>query len=112
MKISGKKLKYALKVKDLTQLEASEKLGVSRQTLSTWLSKEELDTDSLHLVKTKLDIDLDKNILNEPEEEYRVTNHTQDLIDQLKDRLKKQDEMYQVIIDAKNEIIDLLKYKK
>lgn len=56
--ISGKKLRIALRSADITQEAAARKLGVSRQTLSVWAKSEELSSEIVHNVKTKLGIDL------------------------------------------------------
>lgn len=58
VKISGLKFKKALKVADLTQQDAANLIGVSRQTVNTWTKLEEIDERTLQLVKSKLNIDL------------------------------------------------------
>lgn len=58
MKVSGKELKLALKMGELTQEIAAKRLGISRQTLNTWLKNDEISEDILHKVKRVLDIDL------------------------------------------------------
>lgn len=66
---TGKELKNAIKGKGLTVQEAADKLGISRQTLSTQFGKAEVDPDLLQNVKTKLKI-----LLNEGyEANYTVT---------------------------------------
>lgn len=60
MTIKGIILKKALKSLDLTQQDAADKLGVSRQTVVNWCGKAELDIEILHIVKTNLGIDLEK----------------------------------------------------
>lgn len=59
MIVTGKELKKALRIADLSQAKAAEMLGVSRQTLNTWLSKAKISPDVLAKVKTVLKIDLD-----------------------------------------------------
>lgn len=58
MKVSGKELKLALKMGELTQEIAAKRLGISRQTLNAWLKNDEISEDILHKVKRVLDIDL------------------------------------------------------
>lgn len=60
MIVKGIILKKALKSLDLTQQDAADKLGVSRQTVVNWCGKAELDIEILHIVKTNLGIDLEK----------------------------------------------------
>lgn len=57
MKISGKLLKKALKIADITQAEAASRLSTTRQSLSRWLSYEELPDDIVQSVMSKLNID-------------------------------------------------------
>lgn len=65
MKISGKKLKLAIKYADLTQEQAAIKLGTTRQTLGTWFKYGELPDDILHNVKSKLNISLTNDVLSD-----------------------------------------------
>ena len=68
MIINGKKLRTALRSADITQEAAARKLGISRQTLSVWVKTEELSSDILQNVKSKLGIDLsDENLKNDVE---------------------------------------------
>lgn len=89
MKISGKKLKTALRVANITQQEAADILEVSRQTVNSWISKEELADDILVNVKTKLNIDLSQygqinnksnGKLLSPSKEYRKINEDSESI--------------------------------
>lgn len=67
MIVSGIILKESVKNAGLTQLEASNLLGVSRQTFNSWCSRSELDPDIIENVKTKLKIDLlDARYFNPP----------------------------------------------
>ncbi|QEL01089.1 helix-turn-helix domain-containing protein [Olivibacter sp. LS-1] len=58
MIINGKKLRVAIKSLDLTQEEAAKRLGVTRQTVVNWISRAELDSNILQIVKSNLGIDL------------------------------------------------------
>lgn len=74
LKISGKKLRTAIKTLDLTQEEAANRLNIARQTLSNWFNYDELTDDMIENVKTNLGIDLHRlgKMLNEPEAEYKI----------------------------------------
>jgi len=60
--ISGIILKEAIKKIGLTQFEAANILGVSRQTLNSWCSRSNLDQDIINNVKTKLKISLTSDV--------------------------------------------------
>jgi transcriptional regulator with XRE-family HTH domain len=69
--ISGKKLKTALRSADITQEKAAELMGVSRQTVNSWVKVAELNKDVLLKVKTFLNLDLEgKTSL------YKLSNDT------------------------------------
>lgn len=58
MEIKGLKLKEAIRINYPNQQVAADKLGVSRQTLSTWFRLGNLDKEIIQNVKTKLGIDI------------------------------------------------------
>ncbi len=58
MTITGKHLRTALKNADITQDKAAELIGVSRQTVNSWLAKAELSDEIIENVKTKLGLSL------------------------------------------------------
>ncbi len=60
MIISGIILKEALRTSGITQEFAAKRLGISRQTLSTWCGRSALGDRIVRSVKTKLSIDLTK----------------------------------------------------
>lgn len=62
MEINGIKLKEAIRKNYPNQQTAADKLGVSRQTLSTWFRLGKLDNEILQNVKTKLAIDLTETV--------------------------------------------------
>lgn len=66
MKISGINLRSALKRLDLTQSEAAEKIGVSRQTIVTWIGRSQIDAETSSLISEKLGIDMTQ-FNNQPE---------------------------------------------
>jgi phage repressor protein C with HTH and peptisase S24 domain len=63
LKVSGLKLKEAIRIHFPNQQTAADKLGISRQTLSTYFRIGELDDEFIQLVKTNLNIDLKGNIV-------------------------------------------------
>lgn len=67
MKISGIKLKEAVRIHFSNQQKAADLLGISRQTLSTYFRISQLDDDFIQSVKTKLNIDLKGNIVEKAE---------------------------------------------
>lgn len=73
LKITGKTLKTAIRAKDLTQEQAANKLGITRQTLSVWLKMDTIGSDVIQSVKEQLGIDLSKDlgdpVTNEQDEE-------------------------------------------
>lgn len=58
MIITGKDLKTVLRALDITQQEAADRIGVSRQTIVTWVGKSTLDDNTCQIVKSKLGVDL------------------------------------------------------
>lgn len=58
LNVNGKELKLAIKEANLTQESAAKRLGISRQSLNSWLKNDKLSEDVLHKVKRVLDIDL------------------------------------------------------
>lgn len=64
MIINGKKLRLAIKSLDITQEEAAKRLGVTRQTVVNWISRAELDSNILQIVKSNLGIDLSDGGVN------------------------------------------------
>lgn len=60
MNISGNKLRIAIKSADLTQQQAAERLGTTRQTLGVWFKYAKLTPEILQNVKDNLNIDLTK----------------------------------------------------
>ncbi|MBS1519626.1 MAG: LexA family transcriptional regulator [Bacteroidetes bacterium] len=77
MTVNGKKLRTALRIADLTQEAAAEKLGVSRQTVSVWLKTEVLNAEIIQNVKSKLGIDLYDNVEASPVKNrpYAIDDH-------------------------------------
>jgi len=67
LKISGIKLKEAVRIHFSNQQKAADLLGISRQTLSTYFRISQLDDDFIQSVKTKLNIDLKGNIVEKAE---------------------------------------------
>lgn len=59
--MTGDQLKIEIKKLGLTQNEAANKIGVSRQTLSIWMRLAIIDEGTVELVKTKLNIMSDPN---------------------------------------------------
>lgn len=103
MNISGKDLRLALKSFNITQEEAAVKLGRSRQTINTWLSKAEIDDDIIRLVKTKLGIDLPKYVKSWLFN-HSTESHGDDNVDYYKNKIIKLQDM---AIKDKQEIIEL-----
>ncbi|RZJ92445.1 MAG: XRE family transcriptional regulator [Chryseobacterium sp.] len=66
MIISGIILKDAIQKSGLSQADAANKLGVSRQTLNTWCGKSELNELIIKSVKTKLGLDLNAISIDTP----------------------------------------------
>lgn len=74
--ITGKDLKKALKVADLTQQEAANRLDIARQTLRNWFESVELSPEIVQKVHTGLDIKLtgkSGKSLSEPDTEYNAS---------------------------------------
>jgi transcriptional regulator with XRE-family HTH domain len=61
---TGKELRKALKINDLTMEQAADMLEMARGTLYNYINKGELDEDFVQTVQTKLNIDL--NNIPEP----------------------------------------------
>ncbi|MBC8047008.1 MAG: LexA family transcriptional regulator [Fimbriimonadaceae bacterium] len=76
----GNQLKQAVKNAGYTDQQFSEMLGVSRQTLSTWYGKSQLNAKAKQTVKKFLDINFTgkdfavNSTVNEPEADFEVTN--------------------------------------
>jgi len=56
--ISGNNLKLAIKRLNLKQEEAAVLIGVSRQTVNSWIGKAELDKETVKLINERLKVDL------------------------------------------------------
>lgn len=72
MKITGEKLRTALRIKGITQQKAADALDISRQAISMWMNLEQLDESVIQRVKEKLDIDLTEGF---EEAKVRVLGH-------------------------------------
>lgn len=60
----GLRIKFAIKSKNLTQGQAADMMGISRQTLSNYLSKPDDEIDQVFLENLKDKLDLDFTIVN------------------------------------------------
>jgi phage repressor protein C with HTH and peptisase S24 domain len=69
---TGKQLRKAIRIKELSMEQAAEKLNISRATLYNLVNKGELDDEIIQSVKSKLDIDL--NDISIPFHEERRSN--------------------------------------
>lgn len=99
---TGLDLKNAIKGKGLTIEQAAKLLGISRQTLSTYLGKAKIEEELERNVKTKLKITLQNGV-----EETLVNQSLTDLIELLK--LEKQSALKcQDIISKQQETIQTL----
>lgn len=65
MSKEGLELKKAIRLKGITQGEAAAELGMTRQNLNIYFSKDILPREFLQKVKSKLAIDLPRNDLSE-----------------------------------------------
>lgn len=78
MSSEGEDLKRQIRHSGLSQQEAAEKLGISRQTLSSYFNRMLLPENVKSDVKSLLGIAIDysilgnKNILSEPAEKYDI----------------------------------------
>lgn len=61
METFGNQLKEAIKEIGLTQEEAANRLGITRQTIGQWFKRAVFDANTLHDVKSKLGVDLEKS---------------------------------------------------
>lgn len=72
MKISGKQFKTELQKAEITQVKAAELIGVSRQTLNTWVNSAQLSKGAIDRIKTTLHIDLTSEIGNQLSRESNI----------------------------------------
>lgn len=70
--ITGINLKKIVKQTSLTQEEAAKRLGITRQTLSSWFKYDKLDNDILQNVKTNLLPLIDTKVLDMAKDESAI----------------------------------------
>lgn len=68
MEHAGNQLKKAIKERGLTQEQAAERLGITRQTIGQWIKRPTFDANTLHEIGSKLGIEL------EPESNRKSNN--------------------------------------
>lgn len=108
--ISGKDLKKAIKSLDITQQEAADKIGVSRQTVVTWTGKSILDDQICQIVKDKLGVDLHELKGDSARDGLKLPEATplfnNPYADKLIDRLEKEIQNRDKQIEDKNKEIE------
>ena len=85
MKHAGNQLRNAIKKKGLTQEEAAELLGITRQTIGIWLKRQVFDANTLHRIRQKLGVNLDSSEEAKELDNINVPREVFDKISQLID---------------------------
>lgn len=85
MEYAGNQLRKAIKEKGLTQEEAAELLGVTRQTIGIWLKRQVFDANTLHRIRLKLGVNLDSTEEMKESDNINMPREVFDKISQLID---------------------------
>lgn len=89
---SGKDLKLTLKLLNITHQEVSEKIGISRSTITNWCRFERLDTEIVDLIREKMGIEIqkfDKNEIDNIGNNYNQGATMEVDINNILDKIKK-----------------------